>query len=92
MSTCYNRALVTNFVVLFLLFVHKTVGKFDPYADNGGTLVGELFSCLKASPWSVTLAKIWYDDCDESKSHIVYIHMHCDYKNTMDTTSIPAVW
>ena len=41
MSTSYRIVLVSKLVVLFLLIVHKTVGKFDPYADNGGTLVGE---------------------------------------------------
>ena len=48
MSTRYKIVLVSKLVVLFLLIVHKTVGKFDPYADNGGTLVGELWSCLIA--------------------------------------------
>ena len=48
MSTSYKIVLVSKLVVLFLLIVHKTVGKFDPYADNGGTLVGESWSCLIA--------------------------------------------
>ena len=42
MSTNYKIVFVSKLIVLFLLIVHKTVGKFDPYADNGGTLVGEL--------------------------------------------------
>jgi 20S proteasome subunit beta 6 len=28
------------FVLFFLVFLSKSVAKFDPYADNGGTIIG----------------------------------------------------